>query len=320
MTRFTPTFSLGLYLKLGLSCFLLFSFGFSQSQDLYQIAQDALSEARASQRNGSPNQALWQEVITASQAVLAEDLSHPQANIMIAEAYETLGLQNQAWRSWQMAWLETGDMFAFSKSKVIGHQLAEASLSAKLFDSATKYYTALLEIDSKDIRIFTGLANVAYAQNNLEDVEHYLRIALSLDPNNQELLTALTNLQTPQEAPVAVAETTELSTEPTTEPPATPAALTPVNTLESVFGERAASAYREGLRLYNAGQPFEARLQFIDAVEFAPEFIDAWLWVGRTRFEQESFELAAQAYQRALDLDPSNSSIAQKLAEARANQ
>jgi len=42
--------------------------------------------------------------------------------------------------------------------------------------------------------------------------------------------------------------------------------------------------------------------------------------VGRTRFEQESFELAAQAYQRALDLAPNNDSIAQKLAEARANQ
>ncbi len=320
MTRTTLTFSLGLYLKLGLSCFLLFySFGFSQSQDLYQIAQDALSEARASQRNGSPNQALWQDVITASQAVLAEDLSHPQANIMIAEAYETLGLQNLAWRSWQMAWLETDDRFAFSKSKVIGHQLAEASLSAKLFDSATKYYTALLEIDSKDIRIFTGLANIAYAQNNLAKVEHYLRIALSLEPSNKDLLTALSNLKTLQTEPVAVVEETAETVSVSAVPEA-PAPLTPVGTLESVYGERAASAYREGLRLYDAGLPFEARLLFIDAVEFAPEFIDAWLWLGRTRFEQESFELAAQAYQRALDLDPSNASISQSLAEARANQ
>ena len=153
------------------------------------------------------------------------------------------------------------------------------------------------------------MAKIASKQGQLDKAETYWRITLKLEPDHQEAQSALAILQTPATSPqTAVAV-----------PVQTPQAVSAAK-LETLYASNAVALYREGIALYEAGQAYDARLKFIRAVELEPEFKEAWIWVGRTRFEQDSIPLAIQAFRRALALDPNNPSIQEQLAKAQARQ
>jgi tetratricopeptide (TPR) repeat protein len=305
----------------GLKCILVILFlgsciGIAQTaDDYYQIALKALISARESQHQGIANEKLWRTVISTAEMTLSKKDSNPAATLIIAEAYEALGLRTQAWKSWQYAWLETNDPYALESAIRLGFELAEASYFANLLEASEKYYLVLSELDAKDIRIYEGLAKIAGKQSQWDKAENYWHIVLKLEPSNQEALSALAILQTSQASsqtnPTPVIEETQpLQTAPNSPPPS----------LESLYDSNAVAFYREGMALYEAGQAYDARLKFIRAVELEPEFKEAWVWVGRTRFEQNSIPLAVQAFRRALALDPTNPNIKEQLAKAQARQ
>jgi len=71
----------------------------------YLEAQRVLALARS--ENGTNTQARWRDVISAAEIIVRLEPQHPEANAWIAEAYENMGLYNQAWKYWQKTWLET---------------------------------------------------------------------------------------------------------------------------------------------------------------------------------------------------------------------
>ncbi len=290
--------------------------GFAQTaDDYYQIALKALIKARESQQQGIANEKLWRTVISTAEMTLGKKDSNPAATLIIAEAYEALGLRTQAWKSWQYAWLETNDPYALENALRLGFELAEASYSANLIEAAEKYYQVLLELDTKNSRIYEGLAKIASKQSQWEQAENYWRIVLRLEPSNQEALSALAILQTSQASSQTNPTPVIKEAQPLQAVPASPSP-----SLESLYDSNAVAFYREGIALYEAGQAYDARLKFIRAVELEPEFKEAWVWVGRTRFEQNSIALAVQAFRRALALDPTNPNIQEQLAKAQARQ
>jgi len=72
----------------------------------------------------------------------------------------------------------------------------------------------------------------------------------------------------------------------------------------SRYGLLAAQAFFRGVAALEADRLEEAISQFERAVEAAPGYQKAWKWLGRARYQAGDFAGAAQAYQRALELDP----------------
>lgn len=284
----------------------------------YVETQRVLALARSNQ--GANSQQLWQDVISAAEALLKQEPTHPEANAWIAEAYETLGLQTQAWKYWQKTWLETNNLSAFTKAMLLANQLAEASLTANLTDAAENYYLAMFELDATDPRAYRGLAKIANNKGETQQAERYWRAVLKLEPNDSEALASVTRLAAANQA--ASAQTTQTTN--TVEPNSTAVVpVTPVLTeasLESRYNPAAVTAYRDALRLYEAGESFRARLLFIRATEQDESFKEAWVWLGRTRFEQQSYPLAAQAFERALALDPNDGDVRARLNQVNAQR
>jgi len=72
------------------------------------------------------------------------------------------------------------------------------------------------------------------------------------------------------------------------------------------WGIAAADAFREGVRLYDQGDLGQAQAEFQSATEANAQYAEAWAWLGRTEFEQQAYQAAAQAYGQALALEPDN--------------
>jgi len=83
------------------------------------------------------------------------------------------------------------------------------------------------------------------------------------------------------------------------------------------FGERAGAAFAAGLEAYQAGDAAGARAGFTEAVRLAPGFAAAWGYLGQLEFLAGDHAAAAEAYARALELEPDNDDYAFFAQEAR---
>lgn len=86
----------------------------------------------------------------------------------------------------------------------------------------------------------------------------------------------------------------------------------------SQFGREAVTAYRAGYDQYTKGDKPGAAQLFQTAVAASPTYQKAWAWLGRVRFEMNDFRGAADAYQKAVQLDPNDKSSAYFLKQAQA--
>ncbi len=85
---------------------------------------------------------------------------------------------------------------------------------------------------------------------------------------------------------------------------------------EARWGMTAATAFYDGVRLYENGDAEGAKTQFLTATQSNPDYAEAWAWLGRTQFETNNFVLAAQAYGQASELEPNNETYSYFYAEA----
>ena len=74
------------------------------------------------------------------------------------------------------------------------------------------------------------------------------------------------------------------------------------------FGAAAASAFSQGLSSYQLADYAEAEAGFRRATEANPDYADAWGWLGRVYFDRAEYARAADAYGRALELEPDDDS------------
>ncbi|AFZ68032.1 tetratricopeptide repeat protein [Deinococcus peraridilitoris] len=86
------------------------------------------------------------------------------------------------------------------------------------------------------------------------------------------------------------------------------------------FGLEAVRAFRAAYTQYTGGNKAAAEQGFESATQQSPTYQKAWAWLGRTRFEQNNFTGAAQAYQVAVQLDPNDKSSAYFLTQAQRRQ
>ncbi len=76
------------------------------------------------------------------------------------------------------------------------------------------------------------------------------------------------------------------------------------------FGLDAVRTFRAAYGKYTAGDKAAAESGFQQATVQNPDYTKAWAWLGRTRYEAKNFAGAAEAYGRAVALDPGDKSSA----------
>lgn len=80
--------------------------------------------------------------------------------------------------------------------------------------------------------------------------------------------------------------------------------------LGAEVGAEASGAFLRGIEGYERGDLAAAAEGFSEAVERAPEFVDAWAWAGRVALEDARAADAARAYARAVELRPDDAGLA----------
>lgn len=86
---------------------------------------------------------------------------------------------------------------------------------------------------------------------------------------------------------------------------------------QQAIGEGASEAFNAGVGAYGQADLEGARRAFETAVAEAPNYADAWGWLGRLAFEGGRYGEAAELYGRALGLEPGNATYRFFEAEAR---
>lgn len=86
---------------------------------------------------------------------------------------------------------------------------------------------------------------------------------------------------------------------------------------QGAIGEGAAAAFNAGVGAYGRADLEGAQGAFERAVAEAPNYADAWGWLGRLAFEGGRYGRAAELYGRALGLEPGNATYRFFEAEAR---
>jgi len=75
---------------------------------------------------------------------------------------------------------------------------------------------------------------------------------------------------------------------------------------QSGFAPEAVSAFNRGVSAYGVADLEAAQAAFEEAVALDPSYADAWGWLGRIHFERGEYGAAAEAYARALELQPNS--------------
>ncbi len=76
------------------------------------------------------------------------------------------------------------------------------------------------------------------------------------------------------------------------------------------YGLDAVRVFRTAYSQYASGNKAAAQSGFLNAASQNPKYAKAWAWLGRTRYEAGNYAGAAEAYGRAVALDPSDKSSA----------
>ena len=80
----------------------------------------------------------------------------------------------------------------------------------------------------------------------------------------------------------------------------------------------AAAAFAAGVAAFERAELREAAARFREVVTLDPASVLGWSWLGRVAYSQRDFALAADAYRRALELDPDDEDVAWFAADAAA--
>ena len=72
------------------------------------------------------------------------------------------------------------------------------------------------------------------------------------------------------------------------------------------WGILAATAFREGITLYNQGSLSEANARFVASLTYNPNYLDAAKWAARTYQEAEDNSNAIRYWRTALNIDPND--------------
>ena len=250
------------------------------SAPLPQEARTALERAQASAAKAlqtydtyRPDQPLFREAVRYGReaAQLAPD--NPEPLRFLAEVYSVTDFYGPAFRNWQ-AYLEAGGALTRDmreQAVEVGTELAYERYSQDDKDEALRLYQEVIDLVPDDPEAYTWAGRILLETDRPESAITYWQEVAELKPGDDSAQYFL-----------------ELAQE------------------RSRYGTEAVTAFREGVRLYEAGDRRAAREQFARATSLNDRYPAAWAYLGRTAFETNNYAAAETFYQNATQLEPDN--------------
>lgn len=216
---------------------------------------------------------LWRQAIAEGQRAQRLAPGEPAPLRFLAEAYSITRFYARAWDMWQHYEAAGGflDEDARTMLAITGNQLAYSRYAAGDLDGALDLYLQVIGYLPNNLEAHVWAGRILLELGQPDSAALYWEEVLRLDPNDARAEYFL-----------------QLARD------------------QARWGVAAATAFYEGVRLYEEGDLRQAQLHFARAGESNRNFTEAWAWLGRTYFEQGSYRDALTYYRRAASLAPDN--------------
>ncbi len=245
----------------------------SNAAESIERGEQLMEEALATYDAQYPDRPLWQQAFREGRNAVELAPGHPEPLRFLAEAYSRANWPGPAVNTW--------------------NQFIAAG--GTLDDEARELY----------LRDANANAYSAYQQGNLElAAERYLAVTRAV-PDDVEahrwLGRILLEAGMPDQASAAWQTVMDLD-------PSDAGAkyFLDLSRAQARWGVEAATAFFNGVAAYEAGDMGQARNAFAEATARNADYAEAWAWLGRVAFEQRNYEDAYNAYSRAANLEPNN--------------
>src|SRR5690554_83832 len=230
-----------------------------------------VAEALATYDAQYPDRPLWRQAFAEGRTAIELAPGHPEPLRFLARAYSLSnwhGPAVEAWRDYLDAGgeLEGEDAELFATS---ANEYAFAAYQVGNRELAAERYAAIGEVQPENVEAHGGRGRI------------------------------LLELRMPEQAVAAWRTVVELE-------PGSPGAeyFLELAQAQARWGIEAASSFYAGVAAYESGDLTRARNQFAAATARNADYAAAWAWLGRVYFEQELYEDANLAYERARQLAP----------------
>lgn len=252
----------------------------SLQDPLPREAQVALDDARAAAREalevyGSPrpDQPLFREAIRLSRRAVNLAPDNPEALRFLAEVYGVTGFYGPSFSIWRRFAEAGGTLDADARAQLArsGAQVGYARYAQGDLEGALSAYRTVTELAPGNVLAQRWVGRILLEQGRAQAALPYWQWVLELHPGDEGAAYFL--------------ELAEAGVE---------------------HGVDAARAFYGGVSDYEAGRRGAAREGFLRATALAPDYTEAWGYLGRLAFEAGTFAEAETAYARAVELAPQN--------------
>lgn len=232
---------------------------------LLQEAQQLAAQARSQRIMPSPDVSLWRQAIAKAEQAT-------QADGQNALAWKVLGglyTETRFWARAETAWqryllLTTAQPDAEARAAIVTTylNLGYAAYRRDEADLAFTHFQNAAQFSPNRPEAFEWLGRIALERGDIAAARGYYQQANAVGPSaaNQYFLSQIDSMAT--------------------------------------YGKPAVRAFLNGYEKYQAGDRPAALGSFEQATQAAPNFLEAWRWVGRTRLELDRPKAALEAWQQ----------------------
>jgi len=246
---------------------LLLSLGFAQqpsAQELLQQAQQLVQQAKA--QNLAPNLdvSLWRQAIEKATQATQADPQSPEAWRMLAELYTETKFWIRADPAWnQYLQLRGGEAepSTYAQIALVQMNLGYAAYRQQNWAEAEGRFKTAAQYAPQDATPQEWLGRIALEQGDFAAARQYYQKAVQIKPSgaNQYFLTLASKAQS--------------------------------------YGPEATHAFLQGYDAYTGGDKIQAQTYFAQAVQAAPQWLEAQRWLARTQLENGQASAALATWQ-----------------------
>lgn len=241
-----------------------------EAQTALATGQTAMQVALSSYERHYPDLPLWREAIRYGKEATKLAPDAPEPLRFLAEAYSRSNWPGPAWQTWNDYLSEgyTLDNEAVPLFVSAGEQLGYTRYSQGQAEAALEIYQYIIEVVPYDKEAHVWAGRILLEMGRPDEALPYWETVVSRDSTDERATYFLQLTQN-----------------------------------QVQWGRDAATAFQEGISLYEKGQLQEAALKFNSAAKQNTNFTDAYIWSGRTLLDLGRPAEAIPYWQTATELD-----------------
>lgn len=216
---------------------------------------------------------LWSKAIGLGEQALQLEPNSTEALRFLASAYSHVNFYIRAWNYWQRFVDAGGELDEEAQTQLaeVGMHLGYARYRAGDLATALQYYGRIYELVPTNSEALIWVVRSYFELGRVEDAQPYLEALVTLAPNNTFAQHYI-----------------ELREQ------------------RRRVGAEASDAFQRGLSAYELGDVTGALAAFEVAIAANNDFVEAFVWAGRTSLELGQPEKAERYWRRVQELEPSD--------------